>query len=309
MPKAHQFSLLLFDGFSNLCLANAVEPLRAANTISRQPLFEWQFVALSDATVHSSSGLPVQPSPLGDHCGDSLLVMPSYDHLRHDTPACRRSLAAAARRFGMLAGLDTGSWLLAAAGLLNGYKVTCHWDILSDLAEGFAELDVTEDRFVIDRDRATCGGATTTLDLMLELIARQHGTALALEVAALFMYGERDPRGDPRRPLPAHRIVRAAAALMRRNLETKLPIAEIARSLGVSQRTLQSVFRQNGQASPANVYRSIRLAEARRRLELTAAPITEISQRCGYADATAMTRAFKAEFGMPPQALRARCRR
>ena len=297
--------MLLFDGFSNLCLANAVEPLRAANTLSRRALYDWRFVAMSAASVISSSGLPVQPTPLtAEARGRYLFVMPSYDFEQWDSGQNRRKLRAAAGRFDTLVGLDTGSWLLAAAGLLDGYRATSHWDVLSRFSETFPEVLATEDRFVIDRDRATCGGATTTLELMLALIEQHHGATLALEVAALFMYGERAPSLDPLHHLPDHATIRAAAALMRRNLEPTLPITEIAARLGTSQRMLEHVFRKQLGQSAAQLYRRIRLAEARRRVEQTRESVAEIASRSGYADPTAMTRAFKAEFGETPAAIR-----
>ncbi|MDJ0821900.1 MAG: GlxA family transcriptional regulator [Paracoccaceae bacterium] len=298
--------LLLFPEFSNFCLANAVEPMRAANMLAGRTLYRWQHLGLDEAPIRSSSGLPVTPEArLSEHPGGNyLFVMPSYGHERLATRACHSALRAARGRFGTLVGLDTGSWLLASAGLLNGRRATSHWDILTDLAERFPEVDVTDDRFVIDGPVASCGGATTTLDLMLDLIAQHHSAPLSLEVAALFMHGERDPRLDPLQRLPDTATVRAAAALMRRHVEDPLPIPEIARRLGLSPRALQLSFARDTGAGPASLYRSIRLAEARRRVLQTRASIAEIALRCGYADATAMTRAFRAEYGSCPRGLR-----
>ena len=304
MPKTKTFALLLYPGFSALCLANAVEPLRAANTLSRRELYGWQFCGLNAGSVQSSSGMPVQTQALRFQSGDDLFVMPSYGHLQHDTPANRRHLRAASTRFQTMVGLDTGSWLLAAAGLLDGRRATSHWDTLDALEETFPDITVTRDRFVIDGNRASCGGATTTLDLMLNLIERHYGATLALEVAALFMYGERDPLTNPARPLPDHQILRAAAALMRRNIEAPLKIGQIAKALGLGQRALELVFQTQAGQSPARLYRSIRLAEARRRLEQTRDSVAEIANRTGYQDPAAMARAFRAEFGVTPSAAR-----
>jgi len=300
-------SLLLFDGFSNLCLANAVEPLRAANMLAGQNLYHWEYCSLSGGQVTSSSGLPVQTARLSEQAvGAYLFVMPSYHHHAHATPATARALRAAARRFDLLVGLDTGSWLLAQAGLLDGHRATSHWDILGELAEAFPEVDVVEDRFVIDGARASCGGATTTLELMLHLIETRHSAALALEVAALFMYGERDPRCEPLFHLPPDRIVRAAAALMRRHVEAPIPIPQLAKQLGYSQRTLETHVQRLMRLTPAALYRKIRLSEVRRQIEQTRLSIGEISQRCGYENAAAMTRAFRQQYGAPPTALRKR---
>ena len=305
MQETKTVCLLLFDGFSNLCLANAVEPLRAANTLARRDLYQWTYLGLSDDALTSSSGLPVAPQCMtSKHRGDALLVMPSYGHENLANENSARALRAAATRFDMLVGLDTGAWLLAHAGLLDGFRATCHWDVLNEAAEAFPQVDFTEDRHVIDRNRASCGGATTTLDLMLSLIERDHGAALALEVAALFMYGERDPLTDPQRLVPNRRQIRAAAALMRRHVEDPLPLDRIAKGVGLSLRGLEMIFRSHAGLTPARLYRSIRLAEARRRMEQTRDSVAEVALRAGYRDATAMPRAFKAEFGITPSAAR-----
>ena len=304
MQKTKHFALLLFPGFSALCLANAVEPLRAANSQGRRSLYSWQFHSWDGGPVQSSSDMPVQTEPLRGRRGDYLFVMPSYGHLQNDTAEARRRLRQAAGSFKTLVGLDTGSWLLASAGLMEGYRATSHWDVLDAFEERFTETTVTRDRFVIDRDRASCGGATTTLDLMLRLIETHHGASLALEVAALFMYGERDPANDPTQSLPAHKLVRAAAALMRRNVENPMKISALSMALGVNQRTLETTFRAETGQSPVRLYRAIRLGEARLRVEQTRETIAEIASRTGYGDPAAMTRAFRQEYGVPPSALR-----
>lgn len=300
--------VLLFPEFSNLCLANAVEPLRAANTLSRRALYRWQYVGLDDAQVASSSGLPVAPEVrLSAMPGaDYLLVMPSYGYRDFARPDVLRALRAAAGRCGAMVGMDTGSLLLAAAGLMDGYRATSHWDVLTEFEENYPEVGVVRDRFVIDRDRLSCGGATTTLDLMLELIALQHGPMLSLEVAALFMHGERPSTLGRLAGLSRDRVLLAAAALMRRHLERPLPIPEIARRLGISQRGLEKRCRTAAGRSPQSLYTAVRLSEAHRLVEETPVSVTEIACRVGYADASAMTRAFRREFGRTPQQVRSR---
>lgn len=298
-----QIGVLLFDDFSNHCLANAVEPLRAANTLSRKSLYHWHFLTVDGGPVTSSSGLPVLPEArASDHPGgDMLLVLPSYGHLRHVTPDTMRVLRAAARRFDMLVGLDTGSWLLAAAGLLDGYAATIHWDEFDAFAETFPQVTTDSARFVIDRDRASCGGAMTAFELLREMIGRTHGTALQLEIASLFM------QGGPAHPGPRGRgnLVDAGVALMRQNLEEPLSIPALARRLGCTQRRLEIRFRQRLNTSPCKVYQRLRLQAARRMMTATGRSVAEIALRCGYGNASAMTRAYRREFGHAPTATRA----
>lgn len=298
--------VLLFPNFSNFCLANAVEPLRAANTLARRPLYRWQFLGLTNEVLTSSSGLPVTPEEsLARHPGgDCLLLLPSYDFRSQATPEVLRALRAARRRFRTLIGMDMGSWLLAAAGLLDGRRATLHWDELDHFAEAFPEVETSPERVVQDGDILSCGGGTTAFELMLDLIGRHHGPMLRLEVAALFMHGERPLPADLPPRLSDDQLVEAAVSIMRRNVEAPLPVAAVARRLQVTPRALERRFRAVLGRGPGATYRALRLNAARRLVEQTTLTISEIATRCGYEDASALTRAFRAAFGAAPRDLR-----
>lgn len=300
--------VLLFPNFSNLCLANAIEPLRAANTLARRPLYRWQFLGLTRETLTSSSGLPVTPEDsLARHPGgDYLLLLPSYDFQAQAGPDTLRALRAARRRFGTLAGLDMGSWLLAAAGLLDERRATLHWDELDNFAETFPEVEARPERVVNDGDILSCGGGTTAFELMLDLIGQHHGPMLRLEVAALFMHGERPAPADLPPRLSDDQLVEAAVSIMRRNVEAPLPVAAVARRLNVTPRALERRFRDVLGRGPGATYRALRLNAAHRLVEQTTLSVNEIATRCGYEDASALTRAFRTVFGETPRALRQR---
>jgi len=303
-PTVHDIGVLLFEGFSNHCLANTIEPLRAANTLSGRDLYRWRFLSLDRGPVTSSSGLQVEPHQmLGVASGDMLVVMPSYGFRHHGGWRTQSGLRAAADRFGILAGMDTGSWLLAQAGLLNGYQATIHWEELAGFAERFPEVDTVRERYVLDRDRITCSGAMASFDLIMFLIGRDQGQALALEVAQLFMSRD-SARSHMGRAGSASHYVNKALALMQEHLEAPLTIPEIARRVGRSQKTLEMRMSRDLGAGPARVYRRLRLNLARKLVSETDLSIGEIALRAGYEDASAMTRAFRAEFGITPRALR-----
>lgn len=298
-------TVLLHEQFSTHCLANAIEPLRAANDLSRRTLYDWRFVTHDGGAVTSSSGLEVAGGPLRDAArGDWLLVVSSYGYRGYATPAFGAALRAAARRFDRVIGMDTGSWLMASAGLLDACRATIHWDELNRMAEQFPETEVVGDRFVMDGSVLTCGGATTTFDLILELIGQRHGAALRLEVAALFMHGERRDPADrlPRRS--GSRLVDAAAALMRRNIEVPLSVPDIAGRLGVTQSRLSATCRDVLGLSATAAYRQIRMGEARRLLENTELAVSEIAGRCGYADTSAFARGYRLTHGISPRQTR-----
>ncbi|WP_136439421.1 GlxA family transcriptional regulator [Pacificoceanicola onchidii] len=304
--ETQEVVILLFERFSNHCLANAVEPLRAANEILRREAFRWRFVTLDGAEVSSSSGLPVLPhGRLRDEPGGAFLfVMTSYDVTRLATPGSARALTAAARRFETVVGFDTGAWLLAHAGLLDGRKATIHWNELTGFSEAFPEVEVLPERYVVDGDRMTCGGAMTAFDFALELIRRAHGTALRLEVSAFFLHQSTEAPQGRLFPRAASPLVERALALMSGALEDPLPIDGIAARAGTTQRTLARAFQAELGAAPRVVYKRLRLAAARRYAQQSSYSIAEIALRCGYGNAAAMTRAFVAEYGAPPSAFR-----
>lgn len=306
-PQARTISVLLFEDFSNHCLANGVEPFRAANIIAGRALYSWRYFSIPGGRVSSSSGLPVETEEwkVARPGGDCLFIMPSYGYRGFATPETGRILRAAAGRFRLMAGFDTGAWLLASAGLLNGRRATIHWDEITAFAETFPDTGVVEDRFVLEEDMGTCGGASTSLDLALELIRREQGAMFALEVAANFMYGDKPDPPDGNRRYSSDALVRSAAALMRRNMEAPLPVADLAQQLGQDRKTLERRIKASTGRSPASVCRTIRLREARRLVQQTTLGIAEIAQRCGYQDASAMTRAYRLEFGVPPRDHRA----
>jgi len=300
-----QLNILLFDGFSNLCLANFLEPFRAANTLSRSPVYGWQCLSLDGTAVLSSSKLSVTPdAAFADQTGDVLAVMPSYGFREADNVMLWRKLRAAAGRHRVVAGLDTGSWLLASAGLLEGARATIHWEELSQFEEAFPQVSVVRDRFVVDGDRLTCSGALAAFDLAQFLIADEHGPVLALEVGEFLMLDRRS--GEMLPPMRSRSLlVNRAWKVMQANLEVPLSIGSIAKSLGCSQKTLETRMRADLGTTPDALYRRLRLNYARKLVVETGQSVAEIAGRCGYENASAMTRAFRQTFGQAPRDLRA----
>ncbi|MEQ9692920.1 helix-turn-helix domain-containing protein [Shimia sp. SDUM112013] len=304
VATTQQVGVLLFEGFSNHCLANTVEPMRAANTLAGRTLYDWRFLTLDGYPLSSSSGLVVSPhGRLADHNGDLLVVMPSYGFLDHGGWATETALRAASKRYDTLIAMDTGSWLLAAAGLLEGYRATIHWEELFRFSERFPEIETVRERFVVDRDRITCSGAMAAFDLVTGLIAETHGQALALEVRQMFMTPG-SPRSHSGGGSPTSRSLNKALAIMQEHLEDPLPIGEVARRAGRTQRALESRMVAELGAPPVRVYKRLRLNLARKLVLETDLSVREIAVRSGYTDPAAMTRAFKTEFGVAPRDLR-----
>jgi transcriptional regulator GlxA family with amidase domain len=298
--------ILLFDGFSNHCLANTLEPFRAANTVSGQQLYQWQLLSLAGGLVRSSSGMLVetQMAKGGDLACDYLMIVASYGHQTLSHSKVLSGLRALCGKAKCVIGMDTGSWLLAAAGLLDNRPATIHADIFDSFTETFTQVDTRKERFVMDNNRITCGGAMASFDLVLALIGAQCGEAIRLDVAALFLHQINQPFGDADTEPTRSRLVARALVLMDENIEGPIPITAIAHQLGCSEKALQRRFLEDLGAAPGKVYRYRRLITGRNLIENTALSITEIASRCGYENTSAMTRAFRQQFDMTPTALR-----
>lgn len=305
--ETESVAVLLFPEFSNHCLANAVEPLRAANSFLMRDAYRWEYVTLDGLPVTSSSGLPVLPMRrLQDHPGGTFLfVASSYDVRLHATNDTASALKSAAKRFENVVGMDTGAWLMAHAGLLDGVQATIHWDELTAFSEAFVDVDTRAEKYLIEENLMTCGGAMTAFDLALELIGRRHGEACRLDVASLFLHQPDDAFQGRLRPQRASPLVQKALALMSANLETPLRIEALAAHVECSHRALGRAFQADLGAAPITVYKRLRLGAARRYAQQSTYSVTEIALRCGYKNAAAMTRAFVEQFGETPSAVRA----
>ncbi|WP_371168955.1 GlxA family transcriptional regulator [Aliiroseovarius sp. 2305UL8-7] len=302
--KTHKISFLLFDRFSNLALANLLEPLRAANTLLGNDAYQWQIVTPDDGVARTSSGLPIMPTVRASEMtgGDMIYVVASYDHERHATATNAAVLRRLAGRFDTVAGVDAGCWLLGHAGLLDQHKATIHFDLLDAFAERFPSVDVERARWVRDGARLTCSGGMAAFELTCDLIGQHHGAALMLEITQMFM-SENPTAAQAASHIRADKRVDACLREMTANIEAPLPIKELARRVGCRQRDLELRFDRHFGASPRQVYKRLRLNAAKRMLEAGGLSIAEVALRAGYADASAFARAFRSEFGVTPRSV------
>lgn len=303
-------ALLVLPQASILEVASTLDPMRAANRHLGTDSYRWRVVSPNGRAVPLTCGIELPSNgPLAAAEGaDALVVIAGYQQWLGATPALIRELSRMAPRFTAMGGIDAGAWVLARAGLLNGYKATVHWEDLEDFAAAYPRVDVQPNRFVIDRNRFTAGGAAPAADLMLHLIRARHGPAPALQTAASFITTARDghePQVSPRKTDPRlDPRVAAAIARMEARLEQPEPTAAIARSVGLSPRRLEQIFAENLGLSPAAYALSLRLQAARRMITDTRHPLAEVALRCGFSSASSLSRAFSAKFGMAPSRLR-----
>lgn len=303
--------ILLVHGFSLMSLAATMEPLRAANRVSGRPLYEWTLVSSDGrpAVTSSKVAFPVARALDKERTGDALLVVAAFEPLKQAASILPR-LRAIGRRGIPLGGIESGSWILARAGLLDGHKATIHWEDIEEFAAAFPAVNVVSDRYVVDRDRFTAGGATPALDMMLDLIRTQHGMTIALNVASVFIYDREHLPADPQRIVSVGRLgfieprLAEAIKLMERSIDEPLSIAVVAEHVGLSARSLQSLFLRQLGIRPHAYFMEMRLSFARRLLLQTGRTIIDIASASGFSSATSFARAFRRRFAKNAASIR-----
>jgi len=312
--RVMRYGFLLLENFSLIALSSAIDPLRIANMIVGRRVYDYSLIGPDNEFVSSSDGIRVIPdAPMSDsEPFDVVFVVGPNPIPKRGIGAIIDWLRRQAGTGTALGGLDTGSYFLARAGLLNGYRCTIHWEDQDVLMEQFPKLTVSTRLFEIDRDRYTCSGGVAPLDLMVHLLASPPGSqALAARVLELLVA---EPRSREYRQQTSlrqyigaeHAKPDEALQLMESNVEEPLAVPEIASHLRVSQRRLQRWFLERLGKSPAEAYLEIRLLRARQLLYRTATSLEEVCARTGFTSTTHFATRYKAQFQISPIADRRR---
>lgn len=276
---------------------------------------DWEVLASSFEPVTSSCGTRIVPdAAFGDpRRFDYVAVVGGL--LREKQPldaASRAFVSEAAKRGVPLIGLCTGSFVLAALGLIRGQEVCVSWLHVDEFRQRFPEHAVVSDKlFVIDGDRATCAGGSAAADLAAALIRLHVGPQAeknALEVLQLDRARGADAP-QPRDPLgagiPDPRL-RAALLLMEQHVGDTLSVPEIARLVRLSRRQMERLFEKFTGQSPGAAYAQIRLRAARRLVLGSERRMTDIALDTGFESPSHFSRAFRRTFGESPSVARLR---
>ena len=304
-----RIGLILIPSFSMIAFTAAVETLRLANRTSGKALYQWSLFSVDGQPVRASNGIELYPE--GDleaaNRFDTVAVCSGTDVQHFQAKALAPWLRRMARRGADIGALCTGSHILARAGLLDGYRCTIHWENLAGFFEDFPDIEVSSELFEIDRNRFTCSGGTAAIDLMLNVIARQHGHELAAGVADQFLHERiRDHRDQQRMSLPArlgvqHPKLLTVIELMEANLEEPLSRNGLAVTAGLSTRQLERLFRKYLNRSPARHYLELRLNKARLLLLQTNMSIIDVALACGFVSASHFSKCYRDFFGRTPR--------
>jgi transcriptional regulator GlxA family with amidase domain len=309
--------ILVLPETNLILVASVIEPLRVVNRIVGRDLYRWRIFSPDGQPIETMSHIPVPVDGAFRPESETapLFVLSSHNWRRNAKSALKILLSKTARYRTTVAGIESGTWLLAETSLLNDFTATTHWEDFDDFARSYPQINAVRERFVIDGKRITTGGSLPTVDLMLEIIRRRQGYSLALEVSRQFIYEQAGERREAT-AMPStgsmrtvDRRVGLAVRLMEENIEQPLMLARLAKRVGLSARHLQDLFQESIGVAPHVHYLALRLNAARRRVIETRLSFADIAASTGFNSASAFARSYRAHFRESASDTRRRLRR
>ncbi len=303
-----RFVFVLLERFSMLSFASAVECLRIANRMSGRELYSWSLLAEGGETVTCSAGTTFQLD--GDlselQRDDTILLCAGIDVQGATSKKLLSWLRREARKGLKVGGLCTASYALAKAGLLDGKRATIHWENADSFSEEFEEVELTKSVFVIDGNRLSTAGGTSSIDLMLKLIANDYGEELANAVADQLIYSSiRTDQDTQRLSIPTrigvrHPKLSMVIQMMESNIEEPISPSILAQDVGMSTRQLERLFRRYLNRSPKRYYMELRLQKARNLLMQTDMSVINVALACGFASPSHFSKCYRAHYDTTP---------
>ena len=310
----HRIGYLLPDGFQVMALGTQTV-FELANLLAGQAFYSVQTYAPA-GPVQSSTCLCLQARPLTARSrADTWLVAGTLAPLAPPPdPELARLLAKVAVHARRVAGLCTGAFLLADAGLLDGRRATTHWFWAQALQQRHPQVQVEADRIhIADGAVWTSAGMTAEIDLALALVEKDLGEEVARAVAHRLVMHQRRSGGQSQhsemlRLSPRSDRIQKALEHARNHLARPLSVEELAEAASLSPRQFSRVFTAETGQSPAKAIEGLRLEAARLMMESSRHPLDTVARETGFRDRRHMREAFLRGYGMPPQALRRQSR-
>ena len=306
--KPRRFVFLLMDQFTMLCFASAIEALRIANRISGKKLYSWKLLSEGggDATCSNGCTFHVDADLIELERDDTIMLCGGIDVAEATTKKILNWVRREARRGTTMAGLCTAGYTMAKAGLLNGKKATIHWENQDSFAEEFEDVTLTKSVFVVDGNRMTTAGGTASIDMMLKIIADDHGDELGNAVADQLIYSAiRTDQDTQRLSIPTrigvrHPKLSRVIQMMEQNIEEPISPAILARDVGMSTRQLERLFRRYLSRSPKRYYMELRLQKARNLLMQTDMTVINVALACGFASPSHFSKCYRSHYNTTP---------
>ncbi|BCL18137.1 GlxA family transcriptional regulator [Micromonospora sagamiensis] len=311
----HRVVVLALDGVYPFELSIPVRIFGTATDAGGDPLYEVVTCSLDGAPVRTSAdfAVAVRHGVEAVETADTLVLPPFACGPTEDRDRLPDELAGALTRLrpgARIVSICTASYVLAAAGLLDGRAATTHWNEADRFQRMFPQVRVDPDvLFVDDGDVLTAAGVAAGVDLCMHLVRRDHGSEVANRVARLCVVPPWREGGQAQfieRPVPGPSTTTTAAtrdwALGR--LDRPLSLAELAGHARMSVRTFSRRFRDEVGMTPGQWLTQQRVAHARRLLESTDLPVDRVASEAGFGTAASLRQHLTAAIGVPPMTYR-----
>lgn len=313
----HSIAIIVHEGVQALDVAGPLDVFAEANSfVAPDEGYDMVVIGPRAGTIRSSSGMAVVAEldfASAARIFDTALVA-GGPHLPDRPPdpaasAWLREWGSRATRYGSIC---TGAFVLGHAGLLDGRRVTTHWQNAARLAAMFPAARIEHDRIHLrDGSLVTSAGVTAGIDLALAMVAEDHGAAVALACAKrLVVVAQRQggqsqfspfllPPSSPDTPL-----ARIQAHVMAHPSEA-YPVERLAEIAGISARSVARAFANELGITPHEFIENARIDHARNLLEATGRPLKAVAYECGFGHADQMRLVFQRRLGVTPARYRA----
>jgi transcriptional regulator GlxA family with amidase domain len=318
-----QVAVVVYDGVFDSGLAAILDVLGSAVTalggqIPGSPAWDLMMVGPAPQ-VRTGAGLVVAPRPLEHARAADLLVVPALwesdpsavlDHAGSDASLPVRNLIAQARDRGTaIASACAGSFLLAEAGVLDGVRATTTWWLSPAFRARYPKVQLDHTQMVITSEGITTAGAAFGhIDLALAIV-RAGSPALADLVARYLIVDERPSQSAyaiPSALAQSDPVVAAFDRWIREHLAEPITMADAAKAVGVSERTLQRCVQRATGTSPVRFVQDLRIERARHLLRTTDMSVEAISRKVGYERSQTLRVLLRQRTGKTASALRGR---